>query len=199
LVERANRAVAKPEGPPGDTLKTTLLPKLQQDLAEFQQADVAEDTTRANLQSGQMALLLYKTELSQAREAQLGAIQRVFGDRERIAQFTMPWRKASKRTEDEAVSEPEAPPAAPFVTRFQREATTANKQSTTVRGRSLFLRLHDPGGKRSPPRPRWRQSMSSKVTATLAVTRILPVAIASPRAGRVSLLKATLVSSFSGR
>lgn len=94
---RANQAVANLKAlPDADPLKTTLLPQLQQELAGFHEADLAEDATRANLQSGRVALLLYKTELSQAREGQLGAIQKVFGDREKTAQFTMPWRKTSK-------------------------------------------------------------------------------------------------------
>ncbi|MCC6554155.1 MAG: hypothetical protein IT372_14210 [Polyangiaceae bacterium] len=106
--ERADRAVANLEAlPDGDALKADLLPKLQQELAAFGEADVAEDATRGSLQRGKMALLLYKTELSQVREAQLGAIQKVFGDRERTAQFTIPWRKTSKKSSEES-DEPEA-------------------------------------------------------------------------------------------
>jgi len=110
--ERADRAVANLKAlPDGDALKADLLPKLQQELAEFREADVAEDVTRGSLQSGKMALLLYKTELSQVRETQLGAIQKVFGDRDRTAQFTIPWRKASKKSSEEP-EETETPPAA---------------------------------------------------------------------------------------
>ncbi|MEO5727360.1 MAG: hypothetical protein ABI134_04780 [Byssovorax sp.] len=95
--ERANQAVANLKAlPDADPLKVTLLPRLQQELAEFQVADLAEDATRANLQSGRVALVVYKAELSQAREIQLGAVQRVLGDREKTAQFTLPWRKAGR-------------------------------------------------------------------------------------------------------
>ena len=38
-------------------------------------AVLAEDATRAAVRSERMALVLYKTELSQARETQMGAIQ----------------------------------------------------------------------------------------------------------------------------
>jgi hypothetical protein len=105
--ERANQAVANlKELDDADPVKTELLPKLEQELKEFTQADLAEDKTRGAQQSGRMALTLYKTELSQARERQLGAIQNVLGDRERTVKFTLPWRKASGKPEDD-------PPKAP--------------------------------------------------------------------------------------
>lgn len=112
--ERANQAVANLKAlPDTDPLKTTLLPRLQQELAEFHAADVAEDATRANLQGGRVALAVYKAELSQAREAQLGAVQKVLGDREKTAQFTLPWRKASRASSGEADgTEAGAPPGA---------------------------------------------------------------------------------------
>lgn len=107
---RANQAVSNLKAlPDADPLKTSLLPQLQQELAEFHVADLAEDATRANLQSGRVALLLYKTELSQAREGQLGAVQKVLGDREKTAQFTIPWRKPSKGAAETAVVAPAAP------------------------------------------------------------------------------------------
>jgi hypothetical protein len=89
-----------------DTLKTTMLSVLEKELGEFKEADVAEDVTRSNLKSGRMALVLYKTELSQAREMQLGAIQKVFGDREKTALFTTAWRKAKSPADDEATEPP---------------------------------------------------------------------------------------------
>jgi hypothetical protein len=112
--ERADQAVANLQSlPAGDPLKTTLLPKLQQELDEFHKADLAEDVARNALQSGKVALVLYKTELSQAREAELGAIQNVLKDREKTAQFTIPWRKTSKGSaeEDETSAPSPAPPA----------------------------------------------------------------------------------------
>lgn len=113
---RVNQAIANLKAlPDGDPLKVTLLPQLQVEVAEFHEADRAEDATRANLQSGRVALLLYKTELSQAREGQLGAIQGVLADREKTAQFTIPWRKPAKAAEEPVVGTPGAmtTPAAP--------------------------------------------------------------------------------------
>jgi hypothetical protein len=106
--DRAKQAVANLKVlDDNDPVKTLLLPKLEAEFSEFNQADLAEDATRGALRSERMALVLYKTELSQARERQLGAIQNVLGDRERTAQFTRPWRKASGTPEDEP------PPPAP--------------------------------------------------------------------------------------
>ena len=46
---------------------------------------------------------------AQAREAQLGAILQIVGDSEKMALFTLPWRKAAKpKAKDD---EPAAPPA----------------------------------------------------------------------------------------
>jgi hypothetical protein len=114
--DRAAKAIANLKTlPDSDPLKKEFLPKLEKEMAEFSTADLAEDATRNALQSGKMALTLYKSELSQAREAQLGTIQNVFGDREKTAQFTLPWRKTSKAGSDESEQEtPEgsgAPPA----------------------------------------------------------------------------------------
>lgn len=116
FTERANLAVANLKAlPDGNPLKTGFLAPLEQELAEFQQADKAEDATRAALQSGRMALTLYKSELSQAREAELGKIQSILGDREKTALFTVPWRKPSRRPAGPAADggEPEAPPETP--------------------------------------------------------------------------------------
>lgn len=115
--ERADQAIANLKTlPDSDPLKKEFLPKLEKEMAEFKAADLAEDATRTALQSGKMALTLYKSELSQAREAQLGTIQKVFGDREKTALFTLPWRKASKSGGDDSEeTELETPgaPAAP--------------------------------------------------------------------------------------
>ncbi len=95
---RADQAVANlKELPEGDPVKAAFLPKLEKDLADFRKADLAEDLTRTTMEGVRVALILYKSELSQTREAQLGAIQNVFGDREKAARFTLPWRKPSKR------------------------------------------------------------------------------------------------------
>lgn len=106
---RADQAVENLKKlPDTDPVKTALFPVLVAELAEFHEADKAEDVTRATVQSGKVALTLYKTELSQAREAQLGSILKIVGDSEKMAMFTLPWRKTSRATEDE---EPASPPA----------------------------------------------------------------------------------------
>lgn len=107
--ERMNFVIANLNKlPDGDPQKTAFLPALTQELAGFRTADVDEDTTRANLHSSKVALLLYKAELSLAREAQLGAIQTTLRDREKTALFTVPWRKTSKPAASE--EEVETPP-----------------------------------------------------------------------------------------
>jgi hypothetical protein len=115
FADRAKQAIANLKVlKDDDPLKTALLPKLEQELAEFNQADLAEDSSRTALQSERMALVLYKTELSQARERQLGTIQTVLSDRERTVLFTLPWRKASRTTDDEpATTTKDEPPPAP--------------------------------------------------------------------------------------
>jgi hypothetical protein len=47
-----------------------------------------------------MALTLYKSELAQAREAQLGSVLTALKDREKVAMCTLPWRKLSRSTND---------------------------------------------------------------------------------------------------
>lgn len=113
FTERANIAVSNLKAlPDGDALKVAFLPKIEKELTDFQQADKAEDATRAALRSSGMALTLYKTELSQAREAELGAIQNVLRDREKTALFTLPWRKSARAAgSGETETETEAPPA----------------------------------------------------------------------------------------
>jgi hypothetical protein len=99
--------------PAGDPIKEAFLTKLQQEHAELDLADKAEDKTRLALQSGRVALTLYKSELSQAREAQMGKIQSVLMDREKTAMFALPWRKVGKPA-DEPTTEPVTPePTAP--------------------------------------------------------------------------------------
>ena len=114
FTERASLAVSNLKAlPDGDAIKTAFLAKLEQELADLAQADKAEDATRAALNSSRVALTLYKAELSQAREAELGAVLNALRDREKTALFTMPWRKSSKSAGDaEPVTEPDpAPPA----------------------------------------------------------------------------------------
>jgi hypothetical protein len=77
------------------------LPTLETELAQFVAADKAEDTTRAALKTTRMALTLYKSELAQAREVQLGTILTLLKDREKVAMFTVPWRKPSRAAQDD--------------------------------------------------------------------------------------------------
>ena len=74
--ERTDQAVANLKTlADDDPLKTAMLPVLEKELAEFKQADVAEDITRANFKSGRMALVLYKAELSQDRGRPCNGLQ----------------------------------------------------------------------------------------------------------------------------
>jgi hypothetical protein len=98
--------------PDGDPIKAAFLAKLEKEAGDFATADTAEDTTRNALHGERVALLLYKSELSQVREMQLGTIQKVFGDREKSAQFTLPWRKSGKGEGDEEAERIAAPPPA---------------------------------------------------------------------------------------
>ncbi|MEO7329027.1 MAG: hypothetical protein ABI193_10640 [Minicystis sp.] len=114
---RLDQAVANLKALPAqDPMKLVLLPALKQELDEFHQADIAEDKTREGLNSNKMALTLYKTELSQAREAHLGAILKIIGDSEKMALFTLPWRKASKaKAKDDEPAAPTTPVTPPPV------------------------------------------------------------------------------------
>lgn len=118
---RVDQAVANLKSlPDSDPMKTALLPVLETELAEFHAADVAEDKNRTSFSGAKVAMTLYKTELSQTREVQLGAILNVLGDSEKMAMFTLPWRKTAKSKDDEpapappaASSTPEAPKPTP--------------------------------------------------------------------------------------
>jgi hypothetical protein len=111
---RADQAVANLNTlPANDPVKAALLPALQLELAEFHKADLDEDKTRESLNSDKVALTLYKTELSQAREGQLGAVLQIVGDSEKMALFALPWRKASKPKPDAPATPPAQTPPGP--------------------------------------------------------------------------------------
>ncbi|MBK9263804.1 MAG: hypothetical protein IPM54_28875 [Polyangiaceae bacterium] len=98
---RADIAVANLEAlPENDPIRVAFLANLKKELAEFHEADKAEDKTQAALRSGNVALTLCKSELAQAREAQLGAILTELKDREKSSAFTLPWRKYSRAADD---------------------------------------------------------------------------------------------------
>jgi hypothetical protein len=102
--------------PAGDPIKDAFLTKLKTEYAELDAADKAEDKTRLGLHSGRVALTLYKSELSQTREAQMGKIQTVLMDREKSSIFALPWRKVGKSA-DEPATEPDTTlPGAPEAT-----------------------------------------------------------------------------------
>ena len=112
--ERLSQAIANLQKlPDSEPVKVAFLSNLQQEAAAFAAADAAEDATRNALQGDRVSLLLYKSELSQVREAQLGAIQTIFGDREKSAQFTLPWRKPSKGAANDDDAPPPADPPPP--------------------------------------------------------------------------------------
>jgi len=105
-VERLNVAISNLSTlPDSDPIKQAFLSKLQKEASELDAADKAEDKTRLALQSGRLALTLYKSELAQTREAELGKIQTALMDREKTAMFTLPWRKTGKPS-DEPAAEP---------------------------------------------------------------------------------------------
>lgn len=102
FTERTQAAIARLKAlPDNDPIRVGFLPILEQEWAEFAAADEAEDTTRNALKTSRMALTLYKSELAQLREAQLGTILTVLKDREKVAMFTVPWRKPSRMAQDD--------------------------------------------------------------------------------------------------
>lgn len=83
-----------------DPVRVAFLATLEKELTEFQNADKAEDVTTLAIKSGRVALTLYKTELAEVRNAQLGAAQAVLKDREKVAMLTLPWRKPARTPEE---------------------------------------------------------------------------------------------------
>jgi hypothetical protein len=72
--------------------------QLKKEIDEFKTADLAEDSVRSKLSKIKLGLSMYKNELSQVREAQLGAIQNVLRDRSKPPLFTIPWRSSSSKS-----------------------------------------------------------------------------------------------------
>lgn len=101
FADRANAALANLKTlPDHDPLRVVFLDVLERELTEFNNADQAEDKKHGAVKSGKVALTLYKSELAEAREAQLGAILAMLKDREKVAMCTLPWRKASRSSKD---------------------------------------------------------------------------------------------------
>lgn len=82
-----------------DPVRVAFLSNLEKEFAEFQSADKVEDAAALAIKSSRVALTLYKSELAEARNAQLGAAQAVLKDREKVAMLTLPWRKPSHSAE----------------------------------------------------------------------------------------------------
>jgi hypothetical protein len=99
--------------PDSDEIKAAFLSKLQKEAADLEAAGRAEDKTTLALQSGRVALTLYKSELSQTREAHMGRIQTALADREKTATFTLPWRKSGKSDDEPATAPTKEPTPGP--------------------------------------------------------------------------------------
>lgn len=107
LSERVDVAIARLNAlPDGDLIRTAFVPIIEKEFDDFKKADKAEDQTSAALEAMRLSVTLYKTGLSQRREAQLGQLLAALRDKEKVAQLTIPWRKTSR---GKAESEDEAP------------------------------------------------------------------------------------------
>jgi hypothetical protein len=107
---RVSQAISNIKGLPEDhPVRRDFLPPLEREFAEFQAADVAEDTVRRTFTTARLALTTFKAELAQRRDTELGQVQAVYGDRGKVDFFTLPWRAPAKK--EEPVSEPVSTPA----------------------------------------------------------------------------------------
>ncbi|TKD07559.1 hypothetical protein [Polyangium fumosum] len=111
FAERAGAALSNLKALPEEhPLRLAFLGKLELELSEFNDADKKEDVARLAIQSGKVALTLYKSELSETREAELGAIQNLLKDQEKTVLFTLPWRRTRKTSAATEPAEAEATP-----------------------------------------------------------------------------------------
>lgn len=102
FTQRTEVAIAAIKALPAtDSIRMDFLAKLEQEFAEFKSADASEDTTRHALKTIRVALTLYKSELAQSREVQMGTLLTILKDRQKVALFTLPWRKTSRPQDDE--------------------------------------------------------------------------------------------------
>lgn len=92
--------------PETDTIRVNFLQNLEKEFGEFTAADQAEDATRNALKTLRLALTLYKSELAQTREVQMGTLLTILKDRQKVALFTLPWRKTSRPNDDEPAAGP---------------------------------------------------------------------------------------------
>ncbi len=111
FTKRAEIAIANLKAlPNSDPMRNVFLANLEQELSEYQSANNAEDVARDGLKTIRLALTLYKSELAQTREAQLGTILTILKDREKTALFTLPWRKSSRTPEESPAPAPTTTP-----------------------------------------------------------------------------------------
>lgn len=96
--------------PAADPIRMEFLANLEKELSEFKTADQSEDATRDALKTIRLALTLYKSELAQTREVQMGTLLTILKDRQKVALFTLPWRKTSRPNDDEPPAEPAPAP-----------------------------------------------------------------------------------------
>ena len=112
--QRAALAIASLKAlPETDSMRVAFLSNLEKEVAEFQSANQAEDGTREELKTIRLALTLYKSELAQTREVQLGTLLTILKDREKVALFTVPWRKPSRTADEDASTPAPAPTPTP--------------------------------------------------------------------------------------
>ncbi len=95
--------------PEDSPLRTEFLPPLEREVGELETADRAEDDVRARVSALGLGLTVYKSELAQTRESQIGTIQSVLSDRAKAAQFTLPWRRSKRRPKTAVEDEGPAP------------------------------------------------------------------------------------------
>lgn len=111
FTKRTEAAIAALKAlPTTDPIRLEFLENLEKELGEFKSADESEDATRNALKTIRLALTLYKSELAQTREVQMGTLLTILKDRQKVALFTLPWRKATRSQDEEPSAEPTANP-----------------------------------------------------------------------------------------
>lgn len=107
FTKRTEAAIAAIKALPAtDPIRIDFLTNLEKELGEFKSADTSEETSRNALKTIRIALTLYKSELAQSREAQMGTLLTILKDRQKVVLFTLPWRKSSRPQDEEPSAEP---------------------------------------------------------------------------------------------
>jgi hypothetical protein len=111
FTKRTEAAIAAIKAlPAADAIRIDFLTNLEKEFSEFSAADKAEDVTRNALKTIRLALTLYKSELAQSREVQLGTLLAILKDRAKVTLFTLPWRKSPRPQDEEPSAEPSPNP-----------------------------------------------------------------------------------------